>query len=832
MLLPSPRAVKTSLAGLGAVLLSSLALSCASDDYLRLYHSQAVAPGWSWDDIRTMDHMGPVIVEKGLSFVVYSERAERIEVLLFDDPESELPTWQAPLVRDPEGGPLWSLYVEGVGLGQHYGYIAWGPNWEYKESWFPGSTDGFKTDVDRWGNRFNPNKLLFDPWGKAIHRDHDWYAGSTASGPGRHESTWRAASKTVVVEMDYQWSDHEAQWRAARQSDQHEGHAWTDLVLYEVHPKGFTMNPASGVEWPGTWQGIGEMAPYLADLGITAIELLPIHEKPLDGGYWGYNNLNFFAPEHSYSAGYQATGRVDDVLDEFRWMVDQMHQNGVEVIVDVVYNHTGEGGLWRERLYFESWDQAYEVNFDPKEVAGLYTFRGLDNAAWYALPPDGQTYWNNTGVGNQTRPNHTPMRRLTMDSLHFMVEELHVDGFRFDLAGILGENDPYSENWEDWVDPATTVLQDIIDDPVLQANNTRIIAEPWTAAGTGPGIGGFPTSSTNPDFAWHEWNAHFRDWWRSFVNEDGFMLNSTEGIDGGGTLTGSAGVYGWNGRKPYHAVNFVTVHDGFTLYDLFSYEEKQNGCGLLNPVCCDDPLSVWCDDESGEAHNRSRNWGDEATKRQLMRNMFVAMFISHGTPLILGGDEWIRTQFGNNNAYSDGSDNQWNWFRWGEWQSTYAWDRYRMHDFVRELTRFRRERTYALSPAEHGEHMPLAWKNAGNGDMGDDQWGSQRHLMLHYYRDGSAEYEDKPELLILLNMERGQVDFTLPEGRTWARVIDTQAWFDKPGTIGDPDEGWFADNPSLDPYFSANITLDTPQAVEGSTYGVVGSSIVVLEEVR
>jgi glycogen operon protein len=807
-----------------AVALSGAA--CTADDYTRLYHTQALAPSLTWEAVETMDHMGPVVIDRGVNFVVYSERAERLELLLFDDPEADLPAWQIPLEQGPNNSPFWSVYVEGVGVGQHFGYVAWGPNWTYDADWFPGSTIGFKTDVDGDGNRFNPNKLLFDPWGKAIHRDHDWFAGSTASGPKRHESTWRAGSKSVVVASDYTWSTAEQGWVDARASGDLEGHAWNELVFYEVHPKGFTRNPASGVEHPGTWRGIGEMAPYLQDLGITAVELLPIHEKPLDGGYWGYNNLNFFAPEHTYSAEWQATGDVRDVLDEFKWMVDQLHQHDIEVIVDVVYNHTGEGGLWRERLYFETYEDAEEVNFDPKEVAGLYSFRGLDNHAWYALSPDGQTYWNNTGVGNQTRPNHVPMQRMITDSLHFMVEELHVDGFRFDLAGILGEADL---DYNSYVDPAETVLQDIIDDPVMIDNNVRIISEPWTAAGTGPGIGGFPASSVDPDFAWAEWNAHFRDWWRSFVNDDAFVLNSTEGVDGGAVMTGSEPVYGWNDRKPYHAVNFVTVHDGFTLYDLFSYEEKQNGCGLLNPVCCNDPLSVWCDDESGESHNRSRNWGDEATKRQMMRNLFAALFISHGSPMILGGDEWMRTQFGNNNAYSDGSDNEWNWFRWGEWQSSYAWQRYRMHDFVRGLTRLRRERTYALSPTEYGGGMPLYWKNAGNGDMEGSQWGSQRHVAMHYVAEG--EHADKPDLLVLINMERGDVTFTLPGGRDWGRLVDTQSWFDMPATADQRGQGgWFDDNPTLDPYYSANISLDDPVPVEGGSYTVLANTIVILEQ--
>ncbi len=807
---------------------------CASEEYPRLYTVQDKAPSLTWDAIESMDHMGPTLIDGGTNFTVYSERAERVELLLFEDPESDLPTQQVVLNRT---GSVWNGFVEGVGLGQHYGYIAWGPNWPYDEEWLPGTTTGFRTDVDLMGNRFNPNKLLFDPWGKALHRDHDWSKGSSASGPHRAESTWAAAAKSVVVQSEYEWSDHEESWRADRAADTLDGHAWNELVIYEVHPKGFTMNPASGVDHPGTFRGVGEKAAYLQELGVNAVELLPIHEKPLDGGYWGYNNLSFFAPEISYSSSYATTGRVDGILDEFKWMVDQLHQHDIEVIVDVVYNHTGEGGLWRERLFFESFDDAYDVNYDPKEVAGLYSYRGLDNASWYALSEDGQTYWNNTGVGNQTRPNHTPGRRLILDSIEFMVEELHVDGFRFDLAGILGEKDL------DYNSPTPvegTIVQEIADHPVLQENNTRIISEPWTASGTGPGIGGFPLSTTRDDYGWSEWNPHFRDWWRSFVNhcnwgEGGmvchggsnldtpvFVLNSNEGVDGGQALTGSEAIYGDEGRSPHHSVNFITVHDGFTMYDLFSYEDKQNECGLLNPKCCDDPLSVWCDTESGEEHNRSHNWYSEPMKRQQMRNLFTAMFISQGTPLLLGGDEWMRTQFGNNNAYSTWSDNQWNWFRWGEWENVTATHRHRMHDFVSQLTRFRRDRIERLNPMEYGTQA-VAWKSANNTDLTSDEWSSKRHLMVHHYGD-----EQGPELAILINMETGPVSFTLPEGRNWVRIVDTQPWFDVP-TNGSEPEGLLSTDPTIDPYRSWNIELQEPEEV-GSSYDAQPFTIVILEQ--
>ncbi len=808
-------------------LLAAGPLGCASEDYVRLYATRAYAPSLDPDDIEAMDYMGPTLVDDGVNFAVYSERAERIDLLLFDGPDDELPAQQYTMTRC---GDVWSAFVEGVGIGQLYGYVAWGPNWPYVESFYPGSDEGFLRDVDDYGNRFNPNKLLTDPWARAVSRDHDWSRGSLGTGESqRQESTWGAASKSIVIETDtYAWSESETAWRAARRDGTLRD--WNELIYYEVHPKGFTANGVEGVEHPGTFRGFGEHAGYLAELGITAVELLPIHEKPLDGGYWGYNSLNFFAPEISYAAAYTTYGDPMGVLDEFKWMVDQLHQQGIEVLVDVVYNHTGEGGLWRDKLYYSDAEaEEYAANLDSIEIAGIYSFRGFDNASWYALTEDNLEYWNNTGVGNQTRPNYTPTRRMIMDSLHFMVEELHVDGFRFDLAGILGEEDL---NYSYWDDPADTVLQEIIDDPILQENNTRIIAEPWTAAGYSnlpdwTPIGEFPAATDREGYAWSEWNARFRDWWRSFVNEDGWVLNASEGgMDGGGVMTGSYDLYAWNGRRPYHSVNAVTFHDGFTMYDLLSYNEKQNGCSPINPECCDDGgYSTWCTAESGEDNNRSRDWGSagEPFKRQLMRNFFTAMLISHGSPLILGGDEWMRTQYGNNNAYSTQADNEWNWFRWGEWQ---AYDeRHRMKDFVAQLTRFRLDHTYALSPLDWGSGMPFAWKNERNTEEVD--W-SGKHLMVHYYNPSGDPSEYGPELAILINMSGYDIGFTLPEGRDWGRVVDTQSWFD----LGDqPGEaGWLAENPEHDPRTSANISREDPERITDGSYTVPGYTIVILEQ--
>ena len=784
-------------------------LGCPEEPYIGLYQNEPKAPSYSESDIRELAYMGPTEVDQGLNFGVYSERATRVDLLLFQDPEADIPSQQFTMTRF---GDVWNIYVEGVGQGQHYGYVAWGPNWPEHPEWYPGSIHGFISDVDSEGNRFNPNKLLIDPYAKAIHRDHDWSKGSAASGPGRTQSTYAAASKSVFVKSDYQWSDSETQWRTARQNPDFEGHAANEVIIYEVHAKGITANPASGVEHPGTYRGLGEKAAYLQDLGITAVELLPIHEKPVDGGYWGYWTLNFFAPENSYAV----ENDPYRIIDEFKWMVDQLHQHGIEVFIDVVYNHTGEGGLWRSRIYADDFSpdpgtDSASVNLDPKEIASVFSFRGLDNAAYYALTEGGQEYWNNTGVGNQTRPNHTPSRKLIMDSLRFYVEDMHVDGFRFDLAGILGETDLDYNNWDD---PVNTVLQDVIEDPVIKRYNTRIIAEPWTAGGNyGPLIGAYPNSISGEGIGWSEWNARYRDWWRSFLNEDDWKLNSLEAdADGGFVMTGCYDYYSWNGRKPYHSVNFITAHDGFTLYDLFSYNEKRNGCGPLNPVCCDDPASSWCEIETGEVHNRSRDWGqdNEHVKRQMMRNAFTALLISHGTPMILGGDEWMRSQLGNNNAYSSGADNEWNWFRWGEWTAND--DRHRMHDFVRQLITFRKNHTYALSPVDWGAGAPFSWKNAQNN--GDPDW-SGKHVMIHYY-DASVG----PELAILINMERQSTNFTLPEGRAWKRIVDTQSYYDT--------DAYFSTDEALDTKSSYNISLQPTDTVGGS-YVVPENSIVILK---
>ncbi len=782
---------------------------CASDADPHLYSTKPIAPGLTQAQVTSLSVLGATQIGTGVNFSVFSQNATRVDLALFDSPTDSQPAQQFPMVRT---GDVWNIYVDGLGYGANYGYIAWGPNWPHDDNWHPGSIAGFVADVDAAGNRFNPNKLLADPYARAYSGEYNW-AASPASGPDRTVSNYAAQAKSVVVRSQYSWSNAEAAWRAARASGDHPGHNANELVIYEMHPKGFTASAASGVDHPGTFRGIGEKADYLKDLGINAVELMPSQQKPPDGGYWGYETIGFFAPELTYSSDQ----RPWMVGDEFKWMVDQLHQRGLLVLMDVVYNHTGEGGLWRDKIAIDgSPDPGNLANFDPKEVASILSFRGLDNQAYYALSPDNQTYWDNTGVGNDVRCNNRPMHQLILDSLHYWVTEMHVDGFRFDLGPILGEVD---QNYNSF-DPKHTLLQAIADDPVLLNYHVPLIAEPWSIYGAF--IGQFPASTVQTGAGWSEWNGPFRDWWRSFVNDDGtngtqsWTLNTQQaGATAGSLLSGSYDWYHGSGRRPQNSINFTTVHDGFTMYDVFSYNTRQNGCGPLNSICCTQPDSSFCTTQDGASDNRSRDWGQgaEDIKRANMRALFTAMLVAQGTPMILGGDEWMRTQLGNNNAYSTWADNAYNWFDWGAWAPNN--ERNRMHDFVRKLIQFRRTHEYAFAPVDYGQSESFAWENASGAAQAGSDWNT-RHVAMHF-NDSSAG----AQLDILINMETAPVTFTLPGGISWKRIVDTQAAFDEPGYFSG----------QADPTISANIFPSEPQAVSGS-YSVQSRSIVILEEAR
>ncbi|MBO4349707.1 MAG: glycosyl hydrolase [Proteobacteria bacterium] len=816
-------------------------IDCGSCD------TEPIAPSLkSFSGDQLYDLLGAYIVDKGVNFAVFAEHATRVELLIFDskNPDTDQPQRRIPMTKDETSG-IWTRFVHDIGVGTHYGYIAFGPNWEYTDQFYPNSANGYITDCDDQGNRYNPNKLLIDPYARRIHRDFDWNSGIPYSGVARDVSTWKAAPKSVIIKSEYQWSQNEKTWRENRKKgDAFAGHAASDMIYYEIHPKGFTAK-APDVNNPGTWKGVGERAQYLADLGITAVELMPVAEKNDDGTYWGYNTIAFFAPEQRYATSINQN-KNNGVHDEFKEMVDKLHQAGIEVILDVAYNHTGEGAFLKKSVGFN-----YEQynNFDDPTAASIYSWRGLDNKAYYHLLSDSskkpnQTYLNETGYGNQMRTNYKPFRRFIIDNLRFWVEEMHVDGFRFELASILGvddakvrpEGDTSSGDNAYWQkNIANTVVQDIINDEVLQKYNTRFIAEAWSLNQYVNGL--FPKATNKDNYAWYEWNGRFRDMIRALVNNDSYPLSSTEtrapnwtkDITLGNILTGSSKMFQEFGdnRKPYHSVNYITAHDGFTLYDLNTYAKEVNGCSSINPICCDSAYMSSCDISSNESDNVSRNWcaesgnngygsdgrcekkEKEALKRQMIRNAFALLMISHGSPMILGGDEYMRTQFGNTNAYPDSADNEYNWFRWGDWLSMD--DKVRMHDFVRSLIQIRKKYKVHLSPSEYNNTFQW-WYPQG---MTEQTAWEGRSIAMYYPKNNST-----PELFVIINMDaNSEKTFSLPDGN-WKVLMDTQSYYDF---------DIFTKDTSLDTKKSQNINLNGMNTVS-KNYTSKPRTIVILSK--
>jgi glycogen operon protein len=558
----------------------------------------------------------------GVNFSVYSRDAERIELLLFEAADDDEPTRIVTLDRRHRSWHYWHARVPGVGPGQIYAYRAHGP-----------------FDPPR-GLRFDGAKLLLDPYGRAVAVPSEWRR-EAARRPGRNDAL---ACKSVVTD------DHGYDW----EGDLPLRRPFTQTVIYEMHVRGFTQHPNSGVAAArrGTYAGIVEKIPYLVDLGVTAVELMPVFQyDPQDApaglvNYWGYAPMSFFAPH----AGYASRREPQAVLDEFRDMVKALHRAGIEVILDVVFNHTAEGS----------------------EAGPTFGLRGLDNATYYLLA-DGGRYANYSGCGNTLNANHAVVRRLIVDSLHYWVQVMHVDGFRFDLASILSR--------DEYGTPVANppVLWDIESDPVL--SGTKLIAEAWDAAGLYQ-VGGFIGER------WKEWNGRFRDDVRAFVRGDHGRVRAL--CD---RLLGSPDLYGARPREPAQSVNFVTSHDGFTLEDLVSYDRKHNEDNLEgNRDGSDQNLSWNCGVEGP-----TEDAAVQALRRRQIKNLLAINVLSLGTPMLLMGDEMRRTQHGNNNAYCQ--DNETSWLDWSL-LARHA----DIHRFVRGLIRVRNERESVQS--DH--HLTLA----------------------------------------------------------------------------------------------------------------------------
>lgn len=533
--------------------------------------------------------LGATVLSGRVNFSIFSRNASRVELLFFNQGDDATPERVIPLDAETHRTDnYWHVCVHNVKPGQIYGYRVHGP--------FAPST----------GMRFDPGKLLLDPYGRGVVVPKSYYR-EAARQLGDNAAT---AMKNVVVDPSaYDWEGDRPLERLASRT-----------IIYEMHVRGFTRHPSSGVAEArrGTYAGLIEKIPYLQELGITAVELLPVfHFDTQDApsglvNYWGYAPVSFFAPHPGYSSRQDPLGPVD----EFRDMVKALHQAGIEVILDVVFNHTAEGD----------------------QDGPTLSFRGLENSVYYILEQDRSRYANYSGTGNVLNGNNAVVRRMIIDSLHYWVEQMHVDGFRFDLASIL-ERDGSGN-----LLPKPPVLWDIDSDPALAG--TKLIAEAWDAAGLYQ-VGSFVGEK------WREWNGRFRDDIRSFFRGDRGSVGPLAD-----RLVGSPQIYGHKGREAEESVNFVTCHDGFTLNDLVSYDQKHNEANREN-------------NRDGANDNRSHNWGVEGPtvdrvidnlRNRLVKNFLTLTIVSLGLPMILMGDEVRRTQKGNNNAYCQ--DNETSWFDW------------------------------------------------------------------------------------------------------------------------------------------------------------------------
>ncbi len=661
----------------------------------------------------------------GVNFALFSEHATAVALCLYDerDPGKEVRQIRVEQRTDQ----VWHVYVPGVRPGTLYAFRVNGP---YEP---------------RQGHRFNPAKALLDPYAKAIAGTLQWndaffgYRAGDPAGDVRPDDRDSAPHlpKSVVVDPTFDWEgDRPPQTR------------WSRTVIYETHVKGFTRrHPEVAPELRGTYAGLAAPAAvrHLTELGVTAVELLPVHHSvtekyQADRGltnYWGYNSIGFFCPDSRYSA----SGHLGRQVDEFKQMVKTLHRAGIEVILDVVYNHTAEGN----------------------HLGPTLSFRGIDNAAYYRLSPEDLRYHvDYTGCGNTLNMRHPRTIQLLMDSLRYWVLDMHVDGFRFDLAAAL------ARELHD-VDRLSAFFDVVHQDPVI--SQVKLIAEPWDLGEGGYQVGNFPVG-------WTEWNGKYRDTIRRYWKGDEGQVAELAY-----RLTGSSDLYEMGGRRPYASVNFVTAHDGFTLADLVSYDVKHN-------------LANGEDNRDGTDDNGSWNCGVEgptddpaivALRERQMRNLLATLFLSQGIPMLLSGDEMGHTQRGNNNAYCQ--DNELSWLAWPPTETGR-----RLIDFTRRLIRLKHanpvfhRRTFFQGRRIHGSAVKdLAWFRPDGHEMTDEEWQNNhgRCLGLRLEGDAIEEVDDLGEpivgdtFLILLNAHHEPVPFVLPahESRVrWEPVLDTRDW--------------------------------------------------------
>lgn len=637
----------------------------------------------------------------GVNFSVFSERATSVQLLLFESHDAPQPSQIIEL--DPKVNKtfhFWHVYVEGLKVGAHYAYRVEGPN-----------------DLHGAGNRFNKNKVLIDPYAKS-NTTSLWRRIEALDS---HDNVANSMRSVVIDISDYDWED-----------DSPLNRPMSETVIYEMHIGGFTKSPTSGCRHPGTFSAVIEKIPYLKELGVTAVELLPIFDfdetevlREVDGkplkDYWGYNPHSFFALDNSYCSLVDGKAHIR----EFRDMVKALHKAGIEVILDVVFNHTGEGN----------------------HQGPMISLKGFNNSAYYHLVPfDRQYYMDYSGCGNTVNCNHPIVEKMIVESLEYWVQEMHVDGFRFDEGSILSRG----QDGAPLVDPP--VVWHIETDGVLA--ETKIIAEAWDAAGLYQ-IGYFP------GYRWAEWNGRFRDDIRRFVKGDPGLVGVVSS-----RLAGSADIYQSTGHLPINSINFVTCHDGFTLNDLVSYNQKHNEAnGENNQDGINDNLSWNCGFE-GETEDLEI----DTLRRKQIKNFATILFLSQGTPMIVAGDEVRRTQRGNNNTYCQ--DNEINWFDWSLVEKNP--DIFRFFKMMIEFRMsyckdsFRRTHFFEGNVNERGL-ADISWHGT---QLFSPGWDDPNARVLAFTIGG---FEGASDVHVMLNMYWEDLVFeiqTLPD-RTWYKAIDT-----------------------------------------------------------
>jgi glycogen operon protein len=640
--------------------------------------------------------LGAWPVETGVQFSIFSRNATRVWLLLFDDEHAVGPAYEVEL--DPAVnriGDIWHIHVPDARPGQYYVYRMSGDH------------------RTRGGRRYDAGQWLLDPYGLAVAGRRTWGdVGSLVAGESPKSGS--ACLKSMIVADDFDWK-----------GDAMPCTPWTDTVIYETHVRGFTAHANSGVSAPGTYRGFMEKIPYLRELGITAVEILPIHQfnemefliaNDLRSdllNYWGYSTVAFFAPHAGYAQGAEPGSEIR----EFKELVRALHAEGIELILDVVYNHTAESGQG---------------------------FRGIDPTIYYQLGPDGSTDQNYSGCGNTLNCNHPVVAGLILDSLRYWVREMHIDGFRFDLASVLtrGQNGAILAN--------PPLIEAISEDPLLR--DTKLIAEAWDAGGVYQ-VGSFPGAR------WSEWNGVYRDEVRRFWRGDGDMLGTFAR-----RITGSADLYQEMGGTPQKSINFITCHDGFTLHDLVSYNQKHN-------------QDNGEESRDGNDHNFSENFGSEgpsddpaiiAPRSKQIKNFIATLFLSQGVPMLLAGDECGNTQTGNNNAYCQ--DNELSWLNW---DAAKSWGE--LSEFTRGAIALRRRFSQLRQTRYHDDHEGkketpgIQWFGP-DGHPPDWNHGKAVAILLDPLPSESGT------LLILCNAGDQDAEFSLPAppGSPWEIALSTE----------------------------------------------------------